>query len=554
MLYISDTDDGSSANSRPTVTWSQCYAPPPINFSGDSPESSQGSSMLMLMMRGGDSPLSNTSSLNILPSRVALSPIDDVDEALLSRIEPLSSPPLLAHLNHKSQLDFAEAVFGRKQPHEERSRVGPMEVDFDDTDGSWLNAPAKEQSRADDEHTRKRRFMSQTSDGGGGDNRMVLGNTPFTFSMPPRQAEPEPMAVDSEEARAAVRSGDNNPISPNAVRRIYSRRRNQQQIAKRRNMPIGFGEASSSWATESEEEEKEEEEEEEEEESDRISSHSNASSRAPMSQQRRLRRRQQRRLQERMDRRASAVTRGVDRMLSLMGSRVDEPTVVERLQMHRDIPYVISGYLQLGFNVFMVGTILLIIIHVLLTIQRDVNSKVQEHSAAILQEIAACSKRYRDNRCEPALRVPGMEDDCNYWDNCMHRDPTKIGRAKVSAETLAEIINGFIEPISLKTMLFFVLMFFGTLVASNFAFGAYRHSRVRQQHVTQSGDHRGARARRRDDVMASPSPRPPQALASGLPQLGAPSLRSRSRSASSTSRQRRLAPSSDLYQRRRAGR
>ncbi|KAJ2014792.1 hypothetical protein GGI06_003465 [Coemansia sp. S85] len=193
----------------------------------------------------------------------------------------------------------------------------------------------------------------------------------------------------------------------------------------------------------------------------------------------------------------------------------------------------------------------MIIVHVLLTIQRDVNSKVQEHATAILQEIAVCSKRYQDNRCEPGLRVPGMEDDCNYWENCMLRDPTKVGRAKVSAETLAEIINGFIEPISLKTMLFFVLMFFGTLVASNFAFGAYRHSRVQQQHVTQSGDHPGAR--RRDDVMASPSPRPLQPV-SGLPLLGTSSPRSRSRSASSTSRQHRLAPSSDLYQRRRPGR
>jgi hypothetical protein len=34
----------------------------------------------------------------------------------------------------------------------------------------------------------------------------------------------------------------------------------------------------------------------------------------------------------------------------------------------------------------------------------------------------------------------------------MNRDPTVVGRAKVSAETFAEIINSFIEPISYKTM------------------------------------------------------------------------------------------------------
>ncbi|PIA14187.1 hypothetical protein COEREDRAFT_82868 [Coemansia reversa NRRL 1564] len=209
-----------------------------------------------------------------------------------------------------------------------------------------------------------------------------------------------------------------------------------------------------------------------------------------------------------------------------MGSKVDEPTTLERLQMYRDLPYVISGYLQLGFNIFMVATVLVIMVHVLLTIQRDVNAKVQEYSAEILHEIAACSKQYLDNRCDPLMRVPAMEQACQAWDNCMHRDPTKVGRARVSAETLAEIINGFIEPISLKTMLFFVIMFLGTLFISNFAFGVYRHSRVHHQYVSQSGGNPSApypgspgpstthyrsfmhSRPRSDDPLATPTPTP----------------------------------------------
>lgn len=34
----------------------------------------------------------------------------------------------------------------------------------------------------------------------------------------------------------------------------------------------------------------------------------------------------------------------------------------------------------------------------------------------------------------------------------MNRDPKIVGRAKVSAEMLAEVINGFVEPISWKTL------------------------------------------------------------------------------------------------------
>jgi hypothetical protein len=68
--------------------------------------------------------------------------------------------------------------------------------------------------------------------------------------------------------------------------------------------------------------------------------------------------------------------------------------------------------------------------------------------------MAVCSKEYLENRCAPNTRVPAMEKACVAWEKCMNRDPTVVGRARVSAETFAEIINSFIEPISYKTMVF----------------------------------------------------------------------------------------------------
>ena len=71
--------------------------------------------------------------------------------------------------------------------------------------------------------------------------------------------------------------------------------------------------------------------------------------------------------------------------------------------------------------------------------------------------MAVCSKEYLENRCAPSTRVPAMEKACLAWEKCMNRDPTVVGRARVSAETFAEIINSFIEPISYKTMVASVL-------------------------------------------------------------------------------------------------
>lgn len=42
----------------------------------------------------------------------------------------------------------------------------------------------------------------------------------------------------------------------------------------------------------------------------------------------------------------------------------------------------------------------------------------------------------------------------------MQRDPSEVGRMKVGAETLAEVLNKLIEPLSYKTMAFGVVLCF----------------------------------------------------------------------------------------------
>jgi hypothetical protein len=105
-----------------------------------------------------------------------------------------------------------------------------------------------------------------------------------------------------------------------------------------------------------------------------------------------------------------------------------------------------------AFNVILITSVLYFLLQFFLTVRRDVQIKVDEQLGSIMTEISLCSKQYVENRCSPELRVPAMEKACLTWEGCMKRDPSVIGRAKLSAETFAEIINGFIEPISYKTM------------------------------------------------------------------------------------------------------
>ena len=49
----------------------------------------------------------------------------------------------------------------------------------------------------------------------------------------------------------------------------------------------------------------------------------------------------------------------------------------------------------------------------------------------------------------------------------MNRDPTIVGRAKVGAEMIAEVVNGFVEPISWKTLVRVVTVAFLMPLALN---------------------------------------------------------------------------------------
>jgi hypothetical protein len=56
------------------------------------------------------------------------------------------------------------------------------------------------------------------------------------------------------------------------------------------------------------------------------------------------------------------------------------------------------------------------------------------------------------------------------------KDPFVVARAKISAHTLAEIFNSFVEPISYKTMIFVCLLLITIIVGSNIGFGIGRRA------------------------------------------------------------------------------
>ena len=128
------------------------------------------------------------------------------------------------------------------------------------------------------------------------------------------------------------------------------------------------------------------------------------------------------------------------------------PSILTFVDAHPDLPDVLSRYAQFLLNLFFVALLMFVVYCFLATIRSDVDEASREVAAETMAEMVACTREYKSNKCDSTERVPAMESMCNSWQKCMDRDPAMVGRARVSAQTFAEIITSFAEGISYKTM------------------------------------------------------------------------------------------------------
>ncbi|RMD41859.1 hypothetical protein DV735_g3278, partial [Chaetothyriales sp. CBS 134920] len=144
------------------------------------------------------------------------------------------------------------------------------------------------------------------------------------------------------------------------------------------------------------------------------------------------------------------------------------------LTTYPSAPAIIAKYLQILSNVFIFTCVFYLLFSAVATIRNDIDRLADETVSEILAEMSTCSRNYIENRCAADTRLPALETVCSNWEICMQRDPNAVKRARLSARTLADILNGFVEPISWKTM---AVMFAGlvlVLLVTNGTFTLYR--------------------------------------------------------------------------------
>ncbi|CAO3608737.1 unnamed protein product [Cunninghamella blakesleeana] len=111
-----------------------------------------------------------------------------------------------------------------------------------------------------------------------------------------------------------------------------------------------------------------------------------------------------------------------------------------------------TGLIRVGFQLALFTILLYIGLQFVFTLRADVKSKLLIYESESLERYFICNQEYDRNRCHPSTRLPAMEEECRQWQQCLYT-PAWVGKTKVLAETFAEIINGFVDTISLKAIM-----------------------------------------------------------------------------------------------------
>ncbi|KAJ5378091.1 uncharacterized protein N7496_005500 [Penicillium cataractarum] len=150
------------------------------------------------------------------------------------------------------------------------------------------------------------------------------------------------------------------------------------------------------------------------------------------------------------------------------------------LEEHPNVPAILSWWAQLVVNLSLFSLAVWMVFSFVSEIRNEFDAVASKEMDSILHNIAECMQRYEDNKCAAGNLVPGLVPICAADRKCMDTDPTHVRRAMLSARTMAQIIDSFIEPISWKAIIIFLATIGTVAWASNWSFRSFRNNRLNQ--------------------------------------------------------------------------
>lgn len=142
-------------------------------------------------------------------------------------------------------------------------------------------------------------------------------------------------------------------------------------------------------------------------------------------------------------------------------------------------PKIIAEYIQLSLNILITLFILYFVMHLFLMLKNDVQSKINQIVRFEINKVKICEKNYLQNQCDPALRVPALEELCSEWFECINNGNILTNKsyysfksAKLWVQTIAEIINTFVDEIKFKAFAFLLISILFSVIIINTTFSS----------------------------------------------------------------------------------
>ncbi|KAI8064206.1 Di-sulfide bridge nucleocytoplasmic transport domain-containing protein [Gongronella butleri] len=116
----------------------------------------------------------------------------------------------------------------------------------------------------------------------------------------------------------------------------------------------------------------------------------------------------------------------------------------------RSILIYYSGLIRIGCEIAFYCMLFYLVVQFMIVLKQDMVTKMALYESNHLDKQLQCSRDYHHSECATRMR-PAMKEICDQWQKCIF-EPAWMGKTKVIAETFADIVNGFVDTISYKSM------------------------------------------------------------------------------------------------------
>ncbi|KAI9031820.1 Di-sulfide bridge nucleocytoplasmic transport domain-containing protein [Phycomyces nitens] len=117
-----------------------------------------------------------------------------------------------------------------------------------------------------------------------------------------------------------------------------------------------------------------------------------------------------------------------------------------------DAPLIFASYAGVILHITCLLGLLALLFGIYKTVSKEVCNRFEQDVQFLESIVGACRQRYSENYCSSPDLAPFLIPYCDQWEQCMQRDSTMIGRAKIGTRIFGELINSIIESLSLKSM------------------------------------------------------------------------------------------------------